>query len=785
MKTYYIIIALFAIIVIDSKLEAQPLNRPNLEMNIRAGDQLYEDHNYYGAINFYREAYNESKDLDIYRKMARCYYLIRDYGRAERYYARLLRKEPEEEYQLYYEWGKIHRHLGNYDAARKAFKHVLPSNQDSLVWLTQQELKGMVQADGFKENPKLSTRNAGDGINEKFGELSPVLLDDETLIFSSIDARSAYELKPGGKDKNAQIHTANIGRDQSEFKKEYLESEINDKKYHIVHQTFSPDGNYIYYNRIKSIGDNILTSELMVSSKDTEGNWSKPRILEVPATWEVRHLSFAPFQGRSALFFNSSQIGGYGGDDLYYAFLDRDGLETPVNLGPKINSKGNEITPFFSDNTLYFSSDALPGMGGFDVFKTTWNGGEFGGISNMESSINSVNDDFGLKWSPSGDRAVFLSNRKGGQFLRSETCCDDIYIVDRKSVAIAADLESFSSKFPMKNATLSLYENINGDWKLIKTNTSKSYNHFFSLDKNRTYKIVGMKDGFFSDSININTVGIREDTVYNYSLVLNDLPDEPEEEIITINQTIRLNNIYYDFDDDKILSDAEKDLGYLLELLEKYPEMVIELSSHTDARGKDNYNEELSRRRAQSAKRWLVKRAVNPGRIRAIGYGEKKLLNQCVNGVQCTDDEHRLNRRTEFKIIEGPQEIVIERKKLKKNTEEEKKPTVRKEYPGAHISFERSFIDLGKVKRGDHPEMVFKFTNNGREDLVIEIVSGCECTELSWTEDPIPPGKQGEVRAILKSEEKEGSGQHNFDIDVITNTKDISHLLEYRAVIEN
>ena len=139
---------------------------------------------------------------------------------------------------------------------------------------------------------------------------------------------------------------------------------------------------------------------------------------------------------------------------------------------------------------------------------------------------------------------------------------------------------------------------------------------------------------------------------------------EPETRTITINEPIRLNNIYYDLDDDKILLDAEQDLEVILDLMDEYPTMVIELSSHTDAQGTDGYNQRLSQRRAQSAVDWLIGNGVNPDRMQAVGYGETQILNRCVNGVKCTDDQHRFNRRTEFKIIAGPTSIEIKQEVL-------------------------------------------------------------------------------------------------------------------------
>lgn len=140
------------------------------------------------------------------------------------------------------------------------------------------------------------------------------------------------------------------------------------------------------------------------------------------------------------------------------------------------------------------------------------------------------------------------------------------------------------------------------------------------------------------------------------------MPPESDVEILTINEAIRLNNIYYNYDDDKILKDAEQDLYAIMDLMTKYPDMTIELGSHTDSRGDDTYNQKLSLRRANSARRWLLNKGITGDRITAKGYGETVILNNCTNGEDCTDEEHRYNRRTEFKILSGPTTIEVKKK---------------------------------------------------------------------------------------------------------------------------
>ena len=223
------------------------------------------------------------------------------------------------------------------------------------------------------------------------------------------------------------------------------------------------------------------------------------------------------------------------------------------------------------------------------------------------------------------------------------------------------------AKKPLKGITCQLVEMSMGKEGNIQTKSNSEGNQVnYLLDKDKSYKLVISKDGYFPQEIQLNTVGITEDQVINKEFLFKMMPPESDIEIITINEPIRLSNIYYDFDDDKILKDAEKDLSAILDLMSKYPNMVIELGSHTDSRGDDTYNLKLSERRANSARRWLVNKGVDGKRIKAKGYGETVILNNCTNGEDCSDDEHRFNRRTEFKILEGPTTIEVRKEVLNK-----------------------------------------------------------------------------------------------------------------------
>jgi len=215
---------------------------------------------------------------------------------------------------------------------------------------------------------------------------------------------------------------------------------------------------------------------------------------------------------------------------------------------------------------------------------------------------------------------------------------------------------------PLTGATVQVFDVTDKNPSRVEEKTNTATNDFpFTLLPDKSYRLIATREGYRADTLDFNTVGVKRTTSIEKKLTLRLLRKEPEFDTIRINEPIRLDYILYDYDKWDIRPDAEPDLQYLTDLMKKYPDMKIELSSHTDARGKDDYNESLSQKRAESAKTWIVAKGVTADRIVAKGYGEKMLLNECGNGVECSEEQHQLNRRTEFKILSGPTSIVIEK----------------------------------------------------------------------------------------------------------------------------
>jgi peptidoglycan-associated lipoprotein len=507
-------------------------------------------------------------------------------------------------------------------------------------------------------------------VNSGSAESSPALTPDGTLYYSSFNSKREIIFDGDQGDYHAKIFSAE-SKDGGEYERPRPENDkINREGFNSGGVSFSRDGRTMYFTRAKLLNNQVSSSSIMISNK-TDRGWGAPEIL---ANLEGEFIYKHPFEGelfgRKVLYFSSNMDGGEGGFDIFYCDIDGVSIGQPVNLGNIVNTPEDEISPFYLDGTLYFSSNGHPNIGGFDIFYSNWNGSEWDVPSNMGFNYNTSYDDMFLRFNANGTQGFLVSNRPDKEKKKikgNETCCDDIYAVNIKELVIDLAAKVEDENGPLKGATIELYDLTLGAYPDSKTGfESNAFN--FALEADRDYKAYITKEGYYPDSISFNTNGILDDYSVTKTVVLKAKPkdDKSDVDVYTINEPIRLNNIYYDFDKSNILPDAEQDLEVLLDLLDEYSDMTIELSSHTDAQGGAQYNQRLSQRRAESAKTWLVNEGIEANRIKAVGYGESVILNRCLDGVKCSDEEHRLNRRTEFKILTGPTTIEIKKESLKK-----------------------------------------------------------------------------------------------------------------------
>jgi peptidoglycan-associated lipoprotein len=663
---------------------AQPLNKATYSTMISTAEEALANMDYYNALDQYNQAYEERKDKDLIPIIADLHFKLRDYKRAENYYKRVFRKyrgkDPEVDPQIRFNYAIVLKTMGQYDEAIEHLQKVLAETTDEkLKDLTELQITGAEMGKVLRPVPRLRVENAGNNVNTSFSEYSAYLTEDGKEMYYASFQRDDVIILEGKEEENRYATILKAAKsDKGWGDPTALDDRINRPGYHTANITLSPDGRTMYFTRQQMTGNVVSESNIFYSDLTGTDYTAAKEVVGVNGNWIAKHPAIGELFGKEVMFFVSDMQGGEGGFDIYYATYKGNGVfADPVNLGPKINTAADEVTPFYRDGNLYFSSNGHPGIGGYDIFSSIWNGTTWSEPKNMGLGYNSQLDDRYFMIDKEGYHGVLLSNREGTRSTHSKTCCDDIYEFTIEKIELDAIVGTFNAESgePLLNASVQLFELTDNQMTPIDEQSNEKGNVFaFPLLLNKSYVAIANANGFYPDTSEVfNTVGFKESKKLEHRLRLRPMPPEPEYEDIevTINEPIRLNNIYYDFDDDKILPDAENDLNDLKNLMEEYPAIKIELSSHTDAQGKDAYNQELSQRRANSAKAWLVENGIAEERIVPKGYGETQILNQCVNGVTCTDDEHRFNRRTEFKILEGPTTIMMKRteKKLKEKVE--------------------------------------------------------------------------------------------------------------------
>ncbi|EHO09731.1 OmpA family protein [Myroides odoratimimus] len=415
---------------------------------------------------------------------------------------------------------------------------------------------------------------------------------------------------------------------------------------------FNQDGTIMFFtrNNAKSNGkskqnkDHNSSLKIYRALKQTDGSWG--RVLELPFNsdnFNTAHPALTPDD--KWLYFASDRDGAIGQSDLYrVAVFKNDGYGPVENLGPSINTEGRENFPFISsDNQLYFASDGYPGLGGMDVFVTQLNGdGTFGSIVNMGEPINSSMDDFGFYLK---DGTGFVSsNRAGGMGS------DDIYKLTERSCVkkVEGKVYDIETKEVLANAKIVVSDGLYEKSTTLQSNDKGQFT-ISDLGCGIKYRIRPEKEAYNTVELVFSFERDSEVKTFDIGLERAVKPLQVNDDLF---KRLQLKPIYFDFDKTIIRKDAAIELMKIVEVMQQYPTMKIDVRSHTDSRGNDTYNLNLSDRRVKATIQWMTKQGIEASRLTGRGYGETQLLNGCSNGEHCTDAEHQVNRRSEFIIKE-------------------------------------------------------------------------------------------------------------------------------------
>ncbi|MBL7967739.1 MAG: OmpA family protein [Prolixibacteraceae bacterium] len=358
----------------------------------------------------------------------------------------------------------------------------------------------------------------------------------------------------------------------------------------------------------------------------------------------------------TVLYFASDMPGGYGKSDIYFSVLKNGQWSKPFNLGPKINTEGNEFFPFISnDGVLYFASNGHGGLGSLDVYFSVPEQGIFNSIENMGYPVNSPKDDFSMVLDSTGMKGYFSSNRAGGKGN------DDLHFLKIKHVPviIRGVIKDRDTKDILADARISV---INESGNTILTSVTRTDGQFeFEVNKGHEYIINVTKEFYFENEKTVGTSALRPNDEVFSEIFLEQKIEEAEENFLAPKsieeengealQIVELEYINYDLDKTDINPEAAKTLNKLIALLKEHPDLEIRIESHTDSRGSDEYNMLLSKKRAKAAFDYVVAQGIDSKRLLYQGYGETKLLNNCTNGVECTEEQHEVNRRSIVKVV--------------------------------------------------------------------------------------------------------------------------------------
>jgi len=422
-----------------------------------------------------------------------------------------------------------------------------------------------------------------------------------------------------------------------------LERPFNTDNKHEASATYTPDGKTMVFARSNDGSKKGLLSVDLWVSYNKGGVWSEPALANInDRSADDFSPVFAP-DGTTLYFASGRKTGSQGGTDLYKATLGPNGRFSPAeNLGESINTPGNENFPGVApDGTLYFSSDGRPGYGKLDIFMVK--GGQ---AVNLGADVNSTADDF-APLPMSNETGLFSSNRAGGKGS------DDIYKFTKKplkQVTFYADgtvLERDTrtgATTPLAGANVTIEGN-NGQRQTVVSGPDGKFTA--KLDSMTNYNLMAEHQGDFASRGTLTTVG-RKPSQDQLPSLMNDirLPVTLTMNKLIKNVAIEVKDIFYDYNKANIRPDAAIRLDTLVQTLVDNPKISIELSSHTDARGKDAYNLKLSQLRAESAVAYIISKGIDKTRITAKGYGETRPIVKDAK----TEEEHQRNRRTEFKV---------------------------------------------------------------------------------------------------------------------------------------
>lgn len=617
--------------------------------NSKIGTTAY-DQMQYDKSNYYLKKVMDAKkeDAKTLRQLAEGYRLTNQTKKAELTYAKLIHgkfkggSKPED----YLNYGKMLMMNEKYDDARNAFR-AYDSLSDFKSDLAKIMMKSCDSTSMFHQDTTLYEVNETiiRGVGERFGAAP---LDNGIVICSETESVDNADKKknPWGKtigNLDLFFTVKDTSTDGEYSKPLRLKGKINTP----VHEgpcTFTSDGKMCYFTRtslVQSSNKNEVKVENVLkiysAERDEDGNWVNTMPLSFNSDdYSVMHPTLNADGDK--MIFASDRNGGFGGSDLYITYKTESGeWSEPKNLGPEVNSTGNEVFPFLTkDNTLYFSSDGFYSLGGLDIFVSNWDGStRFSNAENLNIPINTSHDDYCFTVNPNDEATGWISSNKSSKERIYE------WKSHNPKLFFEGIISDRATKKPIQGARIqvtnkadgTVYDAVTDEYGYYRIDGIKGGNDYLIRTGKKSYR--GLKENY-TTKIEKKRTGITKDYVLSS---------------MEANNPLKIRNIYFAFGSFLIKKESAQVLDTLVKKLRDQQNIDIELSAHTDSKGSAKFNKWLSERRAQAAVNYLIKHGIQKSRLVGKGYGESKPVNRCRDGVKCSDEEMEKNRRIEFKII--------------------------------------------------------------------------------------------------------------------------------------
>lgn len=616
---------------------------------LNKASETYSQYNYVDAKDVYlKVAEKGHQSEELFTKLGNIYYFNAQYDQALPWYEKVfaITNTPEDPIILL-RYSQTLKALGQDEKANNYFDRFIETSGMDLPKTSEVDYMELIEMNSGRYEMK-----ALSGIyNEKKISFGHTVKDGKLVFASTGNDNPSFFNRRSGWDglTYLSLYEVDLNEDKNETSGKPSKVEGLDKKFHRSSAVFTQDGNTIYFTGSNVSPDNKGNDKNLkiYRAKKQDGKWQDPEELHFNSDlYSSAHPALSPDETK--LYFASDRPGGYGESDIYVAEINADGaIGEPRNLGPEINTPGKDTFPFISDNNeLYFSSDGHYGLGGLDVFYIKIEDDGFGTLHNVGAPVNTYADDFAFGINSETKRGFVSSNRTETE---EKFVYDNIYsfieLEPLTEAIIHGCVTDKDTGEPIPGATVTLNNQNNEVYKEIVTDETGCYSTI--VNRMLIYRIRAEKPDYDSDEKLSEKDKDKQEI--NFVLQKSVVPLTPGTDLAKV---LNIPIIHFDFDKHNIRPDAEVELAKVLTVMEEYPDLKINIRSHTDSRGSFEYNEALSLRRAKSTYDYLVRNGVNHKRMTYEGLGEYELVNGCSDDVHCTEEQHQENRRSEFIVME-------------------------------------------------------------------------------------------------------------------------------------